>query len=274
MAATKSAPHRGIVLFCSGAAAWALATLISAAQGQLFAAYHGRPQEWWATLGYTAAVFSVWGLLTPAVLATAGKVHGAQLSSATRSALAVLGYPAITVLHVFLFTALFWPVYGSAGSTPFTMVKPVLLANLDKSAFAYVALIAVARLSRPGQGRSQAPDPAGTAPPDGAGLWIRVAGGSRLVRYPEIDWIAAAGDYAEVHAGKRSLLTDRSLATLAERLAKNEFVRIHRRTIVRLDRVREVRSLGRGDASILLQNGQALHLSRRYRDNLVAHLPL
>nr|WP_241201172.1 LytTR family DNA-binding domain-containing protein [Lysobacter enzymogenes] len=99
------------------------------------------------------------------------------------------------------------------------------------------------------------------------GLWIRVGAGSRLVRFQEIDWIAAAGDYAEVHAGGRSLLMDRSLAALTGELPA-DFARIHRGAIVRLDRIREIRNLGRGDANVVLQGGHTLRLSRRYRDNL------
>ena len=274
IAAETRPPDRRLLLLCVGAAAWSLVTLVSAVQGQLFAAYHGRPQDWWPTLGYTAAVFSVWALLTPAVLKVADMIYAARPPRTATAALWVMGYPVTTALHVMLFVALFWPIYGSEAPTPFAMAEPVLLANLDKSAFAYVALIAIARLRRHLRERAKIEDGADITRAGEEGLWIRVAGGSHLVRFGEIDWIAAAGDYAEVHMDGRSLLTDRSLAALSRQLPENEFARIHRGTIVRLDRVREVRSLGRGDAGILLHTGQALRLSRRYRGNLVAHLPV
>jgi two-component system LytT family response regulator len=256
-----------------GAAVWVFVTLASAAQGQFFAAYHGRPQLWWPTLGYTAAVFSVWALLAPVILRAAHRIYAARLPRVTATALWILGYPIATALHVAIFVALFWPVYGSSAATPLAMVKPVLLANLDKSAFAYVALIAVTHLRHRLRERAKAERPADPAPADDEGLWIRIAGGSHLVRFEEIDWIAAAGDYAEVHAAGRSLLTDRSLTALAEQLPQKDFARIHRGAIVRLDRVREVRRLGRGDASIFLDTGRALRLSRRYRENLATRLP-
>ncbi|MBO7942876.1 LytTR family transcriptional regulator, partial [Streptomyces sp. S9] len=83
--------------------------------------------------------------------------------------------------------------------------------------------------------RRQRPVAAEPAPErrESEGLWIRVGAGSRLVRFQEIDWIAAAGDYAEVHAGGRSLLMDRSLAALTDELPA-DFARIHRGAIVRL----------------------------------------
>lgn len=267
-------PNRLLLTFCVGAGVWVLVTLASAVQGQLFAAYHGRPQEWWPTLGYTAAIFSVWALLTPVVLKAIDQMFAARPHRAAAAALWVLGYPVITALHLLIFVLLFWPIFGTGFPTPFAMAEPVLLANLDKSIFAYAGLIAFAYLRRHIRERAQVQDLARISRTEDDGLWIRVAGGSQLVRFEEIDWIAAAGDYAEVHAGDLSMLTDSSLAALAEQLPENEFTRIHRGAIVRLDRVREVRRLGRGDASLFLRSGQALRLSRRYRDKLAVHLPL
>ncbi|MBB6427510.1 LytTR family DNA-binding domain-containing protein [Sphingopyxis sp. JAI128] len=266
-------PDARLVAIGAGALLWALVTLASAAQGQVFAAYRGRPQDWWPTLGYTAAIFSVWALLTPLLLKTADALLAARLPRRAAAALWILGYPLATALHVALFVLLFRPIYGAQAPTRWAMVEPVLLANVDKAAFAYLALVAAAHLRR----RLRAPTPAAAAastPAGDDGLWIRVSGGLHRVPLAEIDWIAAAGDYAEVHAGERSLLTDRSLAALATELPGAEFARVHRGAIVRLDRVREVRRLGRGDASLLLCTGQTLRLSRRYRENVAAHLAL
>lgn len=267
-------PTRRLLIFGVAAALWIFVTLASAVQGQLFAAYRGRAQDWWATLGYTAAIFSVWALLAPAVLKLADMIYAARPRRVVAATIWVLGYPVVTALHVTLFVILFWPVYGTSVSTPFAMAERVFLANLDKSVFAYAALIAFAYLRRRIRDRAEVRDRADATPTDDAGLWIRAAGGSHLIRFDEIDWIAAAGDYAEVHAGDRSLLTDNSLAALVEQLPENEFARIHRGAIIRLDRVREVRRLGRGDASIFLHTGQMLRLSRRYREKLAVHVPL
>ncbi|MEH6419840.1 LytR/AlgR family response regulator transcription factor [Pseudomonas sp. CGJS7] len=261
-----SAPGaRGLLL---GVAAWALASLISAAQGQAFAAYRGRPQDWWGTLAYTAAIFSVWAVLAPAIMAAAERLFASGLNKGQQAAVAVLGYLFATALHVALFVLVFWPVYGTGLANPSAMVLPVVLANFDKAAFAYIALIIAVLIRRH---LRQRPGVAAAAPerPESEGLWIRVGAGSRLVRFQEIDWIAAAGDYAEVHAGGRSLLMDRSLAALTDELPAG-FARIHRGAIVRLDRICEIRNLGRGDANVVLQGGHTLRLSRRYRDNLAS----
>ncbi|QQP98430.1 LytTR family DNA-binding domain-containing protein [Lysobacter enzymogenes] len=257
-----------------GVAAWALVSLVSAAQGQAFAAYRGRPQDWWGTLGYTAAIFSVWAVLAPAIMAAAERLFASGLNKGLQSAIAVFGYLVASALHVALFVAVFWPVYGSGLANPLAMVGPVVLANFDKAAFAYAALIIAVLIRRHLRQRPDAVDVAEAAEaaperPESEGLWIRVGAGSRLVRFQEIDWIAAAGDYAEVHAGGRSLLMDRSLAALTDELPAG-FARIHRGAIVRLDRISEIRNLGRGDANVVLQGGHTLRLSRRYRDNLAS----
>lgn len=257
-----------------GASIWAVLALASALQGQIFALYHGQAQDWWSSLGYSVAVFSVWGALTPVVLKAAAWI--AQRSAlVSRIAYHLLCLPAFVAAHTLVFVAIYWPVYGT-GLTPVEMARPVLLANLDKAVFAYLALAALDHFRRPGGRRARGPESHDLAVPTapGEGLWSRAGGSSRLTPYREIDWIAAAGDYAEVHAKGSHRLIDRSLSSLAEELPPGEFARIHRSTIVRLDRVREVRGLGRGDASVVFHNGASFRLSRRYRDNLAAHFPV
>lgn len=264
-------------LWAVSVAVWLCVALICTVQGQVFAAYAGRAQAWWPTFHYTVAIFSVWALLTPAVLHMARRVDEQRLGRVAALSLWLTGYPLTVMAHLTLFVLLFWPIYGGENPSLFAMAKAVFLANLDKSAFAYIALMALARLRRqwtlPGEVPTlptvAAPEPAGED-----GLWVRVAGGQQRVLFQDIDWIAAAGDYAELHAGERTLLTDRSLASLIDELPAAAFVRVHRGAIVRLDRVREVRSLGRGDASLILHNGETLRLSRRYREGFKALLPV
>ncbi len=264
-------------LWAVSGAVWLCVALISTVQGQVFAAYAGRGQAWWPTFHYTVAIFSVWALLTPAVLHAARRVEKRRLGRAAALSLWLAGYPLTVMAHLILFVLLFWPIYGGQSPSILAMAKAVFLANLDKSAFAYIALIALARLRRhwtpPGEGPAP-PLLVTTAPAGEDGLWVRVAGGQQRVPFQDIDWIAAAGDYAEIHAGERTLLTDRSLASLTDELPVSAFVRVHRGAIVRLDRVREVRSLGRGDASLILHNGETLRLSRRYREGFKALLPV
>lgn len=97
------------------------------------------------------------------------------------------------------------------------------------------------------------------------GLVVRSHGSVRLIPLDQIDWIAAAGDYAEVNAGGRAALLNESLASLEARLPAEAFARVHRSAIVRLDRLAEIRPAAHGDAVLRLTCGADLRLSRRYR---------
>ncbi len=103
-------------------------------------------------------------------------------------------------------------------------------------------------------------------------LVTRGNGAAHLVRLDEIDWISAAGDYAEVHAGGRSLLIHESLTSLEARLPQAAFARIHRAAIVRLDRLVEVRPGTHGDGVARLACGAELRFSRRYREPIDVYL--
>ncbi|MGK6355488.1 LytR/AlgR family response regulator transcription factor [Sphingomonas sp. DT-207] len=105
-----------------------------------------------------------------------------------------------------------------------------------------------------------------------APLVARGRGVAQLIRLAEIDWIVAAGDYAEVHAGGRALLLHESMASLEARLPRPEFARIHRSAIVRLDRLVEVRAGKHGDGLVRLACGTELRFSRRYREPIDAYL--
>lgn len=101
-----------------------------------------------------------------------------------------------------------------------------------------------------------------------------IKNGSRVSLLPveNIDWIGAAGPYAEVHVGERTHVLRMSLTELEERLEERRFQRIHRSTIVNIDRVRELQEYFRGEYVVLLHDGTKLKLSRGRRATLEARL--
>lgn len=101
---------------------------------------------------------------------------------------------------------------------------------------------------------------------------VRLGHRVRLVRADEIDWIEAQGDYAGLHANGQLHLLRESLLRLAGRLDPAQFVRIHRSTIVRLDRVAEMQALSNRDHLLRLHDGTVLRASRTYVDALRAAL--
>ena len=86
-----------------------------------------------------------------------------------------------------------------------------------------------------------------------------------LVNVAEIDWVEADGDYVSVHVGARSWLQRETIAATEARLALSGFVRIHRSTLVNIDRVRELLPLTKGEFTVVLRDGTELKLSRNYR---------
>jgi two-component system LytT family response regulator len=90
-----------------------------------------------------------------------------------------------------------------------------------------------------------------------------------LLKPEQVDWIHSAGNYAELHARGRSFLVRMTMSDLEEKLDPARFVRIHRSTIVNLDRVSEIRPELHGEFEVVIEGGTKLRLSRRYRDRLL-----
>lgn len=97
---------------------------------------------------------------------------------------------------------------------------------------------------------------------------------SIVVEADQIDWIGAADYYVNVHCGGVSHLLRESMEALERQLDPQRFVRIHRSTIVNLDRVREVHPLFRGGCELRLSDGTALRLSRERRGEFEARFGL
>ena len=94
---------------------------------------------------------------------------------------------------------------------------------------------------------------------------VKTRAGVLLLSLDEVDWIETQGNYLALHAGPQTHLIRDTLARFEGSLDPRRFVRIHRRTIVRADRVRELTPLSNGDASIRLADGTELRLSRGYK---------
>jgi two-component system LytT family response regulator len=101
---------------------------------------------------------------------------------------------------------------------------------------------------------------------------VKSAGQVAFVKASEIDWIEAADYYSCLHVGARTHLLRQSMAELDQELDQAVFCRIHRSTIVRLDRVRGLKLNESGEYDVLLEDGTRLRLSRRYRKQLQSRL--
>ena len=93
-----------------------------------------------------------------------------------------------------------------------------------------------------------------------------------FLRVEEIDWIEAAGVYVQIHAAGKTWLHRISLSELEAKLDARQFLRIHRSTIVNLQKVREFHPHSHGDFLVVLLDGTELKLSRSYRQKVEASL--
>ena len=84
----------------------------------------------------------------------------------------------------------------------------------------------------------------------------------------EVEWIEAQGDYAALHVNGKTHLLREPLHILEQRLDTSTFIRIHRSTIVRLDRIAEMQALANRDCLLRLKDGTSLRVSRSYSDRL------
>lgn len=99
-------------------------------------------------------------------------------------------------------------------------------------------------------------------------LVVKRSGRIYLVRVEDIDWIQGAGVYVKLHTSERTHLYRSSLTALEKTLDPGVFQRIHRSTIVNIDRIQELRPEAHGDCRVLLKDGTELRLSRSYRAKL------
>jgi two-component system LytT family response regulator len=104
-------------------------------------------------------------------------------------------------------------------------------------------------------------------------LLVESDGRAMLLPVGQVERIEAAKNYVTVFAGEARYRLRTTLERLEERLDPRAFVRVHRSTIVRVDRVAELQPWSHGDYVLILQGGARVRLSRRYRDRLEQFLP-
>jgi len=99
-------------------------------------------------------------------------------------------------------------------------------------------------------------------------LVVKAGGRVFFLETKEIDWVEAEGNYVNIHTPKKSFLLRETISNLEAQLDPKHFVRIHRSSIVRIDRIQELQTWSHGEYRVILYGGTELTLSRNYRDNL------
>ena len=137
------------------------------------------------------------------------------------------------------------------------LLKPVAPERLEK---------AVQRVAE--RQRIAAEAPVDSAPSTSARyaqeFWVPNRGELARVAVADIERIEAERDYMRLHAGSRSWLIHETIGALEARLNPAEFVRLHRSTIVRRDRIMRLAHDGQGNWTAELSGGQQLRIGRTY----------
>lgn len=193
----------------------------------------------------------------------------------------VLGSLLFTVLHIILMTVLRKLVFLAAGSMyHLGDLSWQLLYEYRKDAWTYAGFITVIYIYRfilgrlrgeaslVAEGENNTPE----VVPDR--LLVKKLGKEFIVRVDEIEWLESAGNYVNLHVGKRIYPLRSTLASLVKQLEPKGFRRTHRSSAVNLEFVASITPLETGDAEILLTGGQKLSLSRRYREEFRSQLGL
>jgi two-component system LytT family response regulator len=88
-----------------------------------------------------------------------------------------------------------------------------------------------------------------------------------FVRVEDVDSIEAEGNYVRLNASNSSYLLRETLHRVESQVDPRVFVRIHRSTIVNMNRVKELQTWARGEYRVVLHSGAAYTLSRGYREH-------
>lgn len=223
----------------------------------------------WDTLSWQLLVWLPWLAIIPLIGISVDHALRAHLLRATALITAhyfwfrwissqfspFVGHPD-TLYGVFAYFFLFWTLMDLA-------FYAIVLAVVHVRSSAKTTLTDETR-ERSGQtGEAQ-------AVPEG---WSVLKNGVRhWVKSDSVHWIEAHGYYARLHTDVGDFLLRESLADLQEALEPEGFVRVHRSTLVRLDRIAQLSRHEKGYWQVQLRDGEVRRVSRGGRRQLRARM--
>lgn len=260
----------------SGAAAltagWLAVGLFAATSWWLAAGWEGLPRDFLLMARSPVVAGLCWVPITLAVFGASRRWPLSREASPRR----IIGYAVAAAATTFALNGMWAVVMAALGVLDLANVATATLAMglrwLHVNAAVFAGLVGAAHWVGGGTEHART---AASAPREFRTTLTAGSNGSRrLLPVEQVDWISGAGDYCTVHLGGDEHLVDERLKALERSLDPQLFVRIHRSTIVRVDRIAEIRPLGRGDCEVRLSTGARLRVARRRRDQLEKSLAL
>lgn len=103
-------------------------------------------------------------------------------------------------------------------------------------------------------------------------LTVRSSGSVFFIKVESIDWIEASRNYVKIHCGQEVYTMRETMGRMEARLDPERFLRIHRSTVVNIDRIRKIEPGIGTESIVVLDNGERLMVSRAYRRGKVRAL--
>jgi two-component system LytT family response regulator len=98
-------------------------------------------------------------------------------------------------------------------------------------------------------------------------LIVKTNGKIIFLRLEEVDWIESAGNYVKLHCGNETHLIRETMNGLEQQLNPKKFIRIHRCTIINIEKIKELEPYFNGEYKVILNNNSQVFLSRNYKEN-------
>ena len=264
-------------------AIWTAFGLFFGTQNYIRDAYAGRPASLpgyivgWIFCGYS------WGILTIPILRFVGRFSLARLgwTKFVSIQLPAAALFSLTQLAIYLFIA--GVIFREARLGLWEFYKFLLANEVQSSILVYVSIVvAITVYDRFFRLRSHAIAPTVEAieqnghQHNGNGnkngflrrLSVKENGRIVLLDVDQLDWVESYGNYMFLHTPEGKHIHRETMTSIEKKLDPTEFVRIRRSAIVRIDRIRELHPIDNGEFEIVLENGNVLSSTRRYKKNL------
>jgi two-component system response regulator AlgR len=132
------------------------------------------------------------------------------------------------------------------------LLKPVAADRLERAVARVRARLATAPAALP------------AASPFTTEFWVPYRAEIIRIGAADIDLIEAERDYMRLHIGPKSYLLHQTITELERRLDPEQFLRLHRSTIVPRSRIARLRHDGAGAWEAVTTNGRALRIGRTF----------
>ena len=114
-----------------------------------------------------------------------------------------------------------------------------------------------------------APTGNGTSPQYLPRIYVREGERGFFVRTSDLEWVQTADNYLRISAGGRQYMIRATMNELEQKLDPYQFARIHRRTIINLERVDVITADFRGNHIVRMKDGSEHRLSRTFRERVL-----